>query len=188
MRSLVSDLVVASLAYVGTMFDNYFAFAAQLVVTARDRYRRVAWAQATGVATLVVIAWGVGAAFNAVPLRLIGLLAIAPWGLAWYAWRHRHAPAPDAPRRGATTTFLATLALGGDNLAVWIPLLRARGVAGALVMVATFAALEVIFVVSSQYLASRPRVVAWGTRHAPTLVPVVYAALGVLVLFECHTL
>ena len=188
MHALVSDVAVASLAYVGTMFDNYFAFAAQLVVTARERYRRVAWAQALGVVVLVVIALGVGTALAAVPLRLVGLLALAPWGLAWHAWRHRGDEAPDVFRRGATTTFLATLALGGDNLAVWIPLLRARGVAGAAVMVATFAVLEVAFLSSSQYLASRPRVVAWGTRRASSLVPVIYAALGVLVLLECHTL
>lgn len=188
MHSLVSDLVVASLAYVGTMFDNYFAFSAQLVVTARERYRRVAWAQALGVATLVIIALGVGTALAAVPLRLIGLLAIAPWALAWHAWQHRGDATRQVFRRGATTTFLATLALGGDNLAVWIPLLRAKGVAGALIMVAAFAVLEVAFILSSQYLASRPRVVDWGTRRASSLVPVIYGALGVLVLLECHTL
>lgn len=187
MRSLVSDLIVATLAYLGTMLDNYFAFAAQLVVTSRERYRRVAWAQALAVATLVVIAAGVGTALSAVPLRLIGVLAVAPWGLAWYAWRRRDVPSPEQFRRGATTTFLATLALGGDNIAVWIPLLRARGLDGALVMVAAFAVLEVVFIVTSQYLASRPRVVAWGTRRAAHLVPIVYGALGVLILIECHT-
>ena len=187
MHSLVSDLIVATLAYLGTMLDNYFAFAAQLVVTSRDRYRRVAWAQVLAVATLVVIAAGVGSALSAVPLRLIGVLAVAPWGLAWYAWRRRNAPTPEQFRRGATTTFLATLALGGDNLAVWIPLLRARGVDGGLVMIAAFAVLEVVFIVTAQYLASRPRVVAWGTRRSTFLVPFVYVALGVLVLVECHT-
>lgn len=188
MRSLVVDVVVAATAYVGTMLDNYFAFAAQLIVTARERYRRVAWAQALGVATLVVVAAGAGSALSAVPLRVVGVLAVAPWALAWYSWRHRHAATPEVQRRGATTTFLTTLALGGDNVAVWIPLLRARGVTGSLVMFATFVLLELAFITSSQSLASRPRVVAWGTRHSPRLVPVIYGALGVLVLLECHTL
>ena len=188
MHALPSDFLVAALAYLGTMVDNYFAFAAQLVVTPPARHRRVAWAQVLGVGALVMIAGAVGAALSAVPLRLVGLLAIAPVALAVHAWRARAEPAREQYRRGATTTFLATLALGGDNIAVWIPLLRATGVEGALAVVATFAVLEFAFVTSAQRLAARPGVVAWGTRHAPRLVPIVYVALGLLILFECHTI
>ena len=55
MRALSGDVLVAALAYVATMFDNYFAFAAQLVVTPPERHRRVAWAQVWGVGTLLAI-------------------------------------------------------------------------------------------------------------------------------------
>ena len=81
-----------------------------------------------------------------------------------------------------------TLVLGGDNLAVWIPLLRANGLLHALVTVATFAACEGLFVLSAQALTSHPRVVTWGNKYAPALLPWVYFALGVLILFECGTL
>ena len=117
----------------------------------------------------------------------MGALALAPWALALHAWRRRHEPVRERYRRGATTTFLATLALGGDNVAVWIPLLRATGVEGAITMLATFSVLEFAFVASAQFLTTRPNIVAWGTRHAHKLVPFVYGALGVLILFECHT-
>jgi cadmium resistance protein CadD (predicted permease) len=187
-RALPGDFLVAALAYLGTMVDNYFAFAAQLVVTPTARHRRVAWAQVLGVGALVGIAAAVGSALAAVPLRLVGVLALAPWALALHAWRRRDEPPHEQFRRGATTTFLTTLALGGDNVAVWIPLLRATGVEGALAMLATFAILEFAFVTSAHILASRPGVVAWGTRHAPRLVPFVYGALGVLILIECHTI
>ena len=40
MHSIPGVVVVASLAFLGTMFDNFFAFAAQLVITDRRRYRR----------------------------------------------------------------------------------------------------------------------------------------------------
>ena len=188
MQALPGDFLVAALAYLGTMVDNYFAFAAQLVLTPPERHRRVAWAQVLGVAALVGIAGAVGSALSAVPLRLVGVLALAPFALAVHAWRRRRVPAREQYRRGVTTTFLATLALGGDNVAVWIPLLRATGLEGALAMLATFAVLELVFVTSAQRLATRPSVVTWGTRYAPRLVPIVYAALGVLILVECHTL
>ncbi len=188
MHALFGDVLVAALAYVGTMVDNYFAFAAQLVVTPASRRRRVAWAQVFGVIALVGIATAVGSALSAVPLRLVGVLALAPFALAVHAWRRRDEPTREQYRRGATTTFLATLALGGDNVAVWIPLLRATGALGALAMLATFAVLEFAFVTSARGIASRPGIVAWGARYSSRLEPVVYGALGVLILFECHTL
>ena len=188
MHTIFGVVVVASLAFVGTMFDNFFAFAAQLVVTDRSRYRRVGWAQALGVATLVVLAGAVGSLLAPLPLRWIGILSVAPWALGIHAWRNRHRPSGEHFRRGAITTFTITLALGGDNLAVWIPLLRANGALHALIAIATFAVWELAFVVSAQALTSRPRVVTWGAAHAPTLIPVVYFGLGVLILFECGTL
>jgi cadmium resistance protein CadD (predicted permease) len=187
-RAALAVMLVASLAFVGTMFDNYFAFAAQLVVTDRSRFRRVGWAQALGVASLIVVAGGVGSLLAAVPTRWVGLLCVAPWALALHAWRHRDLPAHEQYRRGALTTYTVTLALGGDNLAVWVPLLRAAGYARGLGTLAVFVAWEVIFVLSATALAGHPRVVAWGTRWGPALVPWVYLALGVLILVECHTL
>ena len=188
MHSIPGVVVVASLAFLGTMFDNFFAFAAQLVVTERARYRRVGWAQALAVATLIVLAAGVGSLLAPIPLAWIGLLSVAPWALALHAWRRRDRPAGEQFRRGVITTFTLTLALGGDNLAVWIPLLRASGVQHSLVTVATFAAWDGLFVVTAQALTSRPRVVAWGAAHATSLIPWIYFALGVLILFECGTI
>ncbi|HUX05099.1 MAG TPA: cadmium resistance transporter [Acidimicrobiales bacterium] len=188
MQSALGVIVLASLAFLGTMFDNFFAFAAQLVVTPPERFRRVSWAQAFGVMTLILLAGAVSGVLAPVPLRVIGLVCVAPWALALYAWRHRHEPAREQYRRGAVTTFLITLALGGDNLAVWIPLLRAHGAAGAAGSVAVLLIWESLFVFAAQGIAGHPRVVGWGHRRGPFLVPIVYVLLGVLILVECHTL
>lgn len=186
MQSILVVIVVSSLAFVGTMFDNFFAFAAQLIVTDHEKYRRVSWAQGLGVLLLVALAGGIGALLAPVPLRWIGLLCIAPFSFALYAWRHRHTPR-EQHKRGSLTTLLVTVALGGDNIAVWIPLLRANGVAKAIVTVAIFALWEAIFLTSAQRLAKHPKVVTWGRAHAPNMVPVVYFLLGVLILLECRT-
>jgi cadmium resistance protein CadD (predicted permease) len=186
-HTILGVVVVATLAFLGTMFDNFFAFAAQLVVTDHRRFRRVSIAQALGVATLLGIAGAIGSVLAAIPVRWVGLLCVAPFAFAIHAWRHRVAPR-EQYKRGSVTTFAMTLALGGDNLAVWIPLLRANGVSHALVTAAVFGVLEVLFLVSAQRLALHPSVVAWGRAHAPDVLPFVYLALGVLVLLECHTL
>ncbi len=187
MHSLLAVVLIASLAFVGTMCDNYFAFAAQLLVTDRSRYRRVSWAQASGILFLILISGAIGSLLAPIPTRWIGIFAIAPWALAAHAWRNRDKPTHEQFRRGALTTFTLTLALGGDNIAVWIPLLRANGVVHALVTVAVFAAWEIVFVLSAQALVTHPRVVTWGDQHAKSFVPWIYVALGVLILVECGT-
>jgi cadmium resistance protein CadD (predicted permease) len=172
-HTIFGVVVVASLAFVGTMFDNFFAFASQLVVTDRAKYRRVGWGQASGVATLIILAAGVGSVLAPIPLWLVGVLSIAPFALGVHAWRRRHQPQGEQFRRGVITTFT---------------LLRANGLVHAIVTVATFAVWEVVFVASALRITSHPRVVTWGSRHAPALIPWIYFALGILILFECGVL
>jgi cadmium resistance protein CadD (predicted permease) len=186
-HTILGVVIVATLAFVGTMFDNFFAFAAQLVVTDRERFRRVSIAQALAMAFLLGVAGAIGSILAPIPVRWIGLLCVAPFAFALHAWRHREKPR-EQYRRGSITTFAITLALGGDNLAVWIPLLRANGLAHGLLTAGVFAVLEVVFLLSAQRLALHPRVVTWGRSHAPVVIPYVYIALGVLILWECHTL
>jgi cadmium resistance protein CadD (predicted permease) len=184
-HSILSVIVIAALAYIGTMFDNFFAFAAQLLVTDAKRVKRVSWAQVIGVGALIVIAGGIGSLLTPIPLPWIGILCLAPWALGVHAWRQRDRPPNETYRRGAITTFVMTLALGGDNLAVWIPLLRANGVVHAIVSVCVFAGLEFLFIVSARSITSRPKVVEWGTKYAPRFIPWIYFGLGVLILIEC---
>ncbi|MGA7834898.1 MAG: cadmium resistance transporter [Acidimicrobiales bacterium] len=186
MQTFLVVVIVSSLAYLGTMFDNYFAFAARLIVTDHDRFRRLCWAQGLGVVALVALAAGIGTLLAPIPLRWVGLLCVAPFSFALYAWRHRDAP-EEVHKRGGLTTFVTTLALGGDNIAVWIPLLRANGVTRAVVTVVVFAFWEAVFLFSAQRLAKHPKVVARGRQFSPHLLPVTYFLLGVLVLVECRT-
>src|ERR1700722_13437206 len=158
------------------MFDNFFAFAAQLIVTDHEKFRRVAWAQGIAVVVLVALAGGIGALLAPVPLRWVGVLCVAPFSFAVYAWRHREKPR-EQHKRGSITTFAMTLALGGDNIAVWIPLLRANGVARAVVTVVVFACWETAFLLSAQRLAKHPKVVSWGRTRAPHVLPFIYFLL-----------
>jgi cadmium resistance protein CadD (predicted permease) len=186
-HTILGVVVVATLAFIGTMVDNFFAFGAQLIVTERTRFRRVSWAQALGVTTMTALAGGLGSLLAPIPVHWIGVLAIAPLWFAWHTWHRRGAPREQF-RRGVLTTFVMTFALGGDNLAVWIPLLRANGVAHSMVTIATFALWEAAFLVGAQRLATHPRVVHWGNQHAASFMPYVYVLLGLLILVECHTI
>ncbi len=186
MQYFLVVVVISSLAFLGTMFDNFFAFSARLIITAHEKYRRLYWAQGLGVAALVALTASIGTILAPVPLRWVGLLCVAPFSFALYAWRHRATP-HELHKRGSLTTFVSTLALGGDNIAVWIPLLRANGATRAITTIAVFAFWEAVFLFGAQRLARHPPIVAWGRQHSPHVLPVTYFLLGVLVLVECHT-
>jgi cadmium resistance protein CadD (predicted permease) len=187
-HSALALILLGSFAYVATMIDNLFAFAAQLTLTPRERFSLVTTAQSIGVVVLVALAAAVSSMLEVLPVRWVGLLALAPWALAWRNWRHRNDDVAPSTRRGAVTTFAVTLGLGGDNLAVWIPLLRASGVFHAVALCVIFAVWQVLFVALSRALATHPRVVDWGRRGGRSLVPWLYVALGIVILFECHVL
>lgn len=188
MHGAVTFVLVGSFAFVATMIDNLFAFAAQLTLTPRERFVPVSLAQSAGVVTLVGLTAVVGTSLHVIPVRWVGIFALAPWSLAWRSWRRRYLRADETVRRGVSTTFLVTIGLGGDNLAVWIPLWRAHGTIGELALVAIFAAWQLLFVATTWTLANHPRVVRWGQRSGPFYVPWLYATLGVVILFECHVL
>lgn len=187
MRSALATVLVASVAFIGTMYDNYFAFAAQLLVTDEKNVRKVSNAQAFGIAVVAVFAMGVGKGLGFLPLPVVGLACFAPWALALHSWRHRHDAIPETYKRGAVTTFLMTFALGGDNLAVWIPLFRANSVMHLVLDVCVFTVLEVLFILSAVRLAKHPKAIAWGTRSGRFIIPWVYVFLGFLILIECRT-
>jgi len=184
-HDLLTTVLVAAAAFVGTTFDNFFALAAQLALTPQDRFRRIGRAHVASVITLIGIAGGVGGALSSIPLHAVALLGLVPFSLGLYAWRHRHDEVAPTFRRGATTTFLVSVALGGDNIAVWVPILRAAGVARGLETAGVFVLLELVLVYLAQSVARRQAVVAWGQANARRLTPFLYTALSVLIIAEC---
>jgi cadmium resistance protein CadD (predicted permease) len=115
-------------------------------------------------------------------------LCVAPFALAAHAWRQRGEPIHEQFRRGAVTTFILCMALGGDNIAVWIPLLRANGSLHEALIVVVFFFWEGLFIVGAQGIARHQRVVRYGEKYGRVLIPWIYLGLGVLILFECGTL
>jgi cadmium resistance protein CadD (predicted permease) len=187
-RSLQQLLALATLIYLGTMTDNLFAFAAQLALVPRTTFLRLSIWQTAAVTTLVVAAATVGSFLTIVPLRVIGLLALAPWWLAWRAWRQRHRAAASAPPRAGVAAFVVTVALGADNLAVWIPTFRANAGWRFFGLMLVFAFWQGLFILFAYALASHPRVREHGARLSALVLPWLYALLGLIVVVECGSL
>ena len=78
------------------------------------------------------------------------------------------------------------MALGGDNIAVWIPILRAGSLARGAVTVGIFVLSDLLMIELARAVARRPQAVSFGQRWAPRLTPALYVGLGVLILWQCR--
>ena len=184
MHDVLVAIAIGTGAFFGTMIDNFFAFTAQLALTDAKRFRRVSYAHIIGVIVLIIASAAVGSALNFIPLGWAGLLAIAPLALAAHAWRNQGSGlAPQ--RRGATTTFLVTVGLGGDNIAVWIPILRSQGVLRGVTVALTILIFDIALVFLARLVLRHPLVTERGQRWSATLTPPLYLALSVLIVWQC---
>ena len=185
MHGVGVTVLVAVVAFVGTMTDNFIAFSAQMALTEPARRRRAHVGQFVALLAVVAGAALIGASLGDVPLRWVGVLALVPLALAVNRWRHPRR-GPRKTRRGSIATFLLTVAFGGDNFAVWIPLFRAGGLRNGAVTATVFLLADVVFLVLAGAVADRARVAAFTQRRGPALVPILYVALAVVVAWECR--
>jgi cadmium resistance protein CadD (predicted permease) len=131
------------------------------------------------------------------PGDLIAYLGLLPLLLgiraAWRVWRERHDEAadthqsPSAATPGAPTALTVagvTLANGGDNIGVYVPVFATTNTAGLITYCAVFLVMVGIWCALGLYLATRPMVANALARWGHILLPVVLIAIGLLILIE----
>jgi cadmium resistance protein CadD (predicted permease) len=191
---LPAVLGLAAGAFAATNVDNAVVTVAMVAAAPSGRAKRIALGQATGFVVLVVGAIGMAVLLFEVPTRIIGLLGLVPLTLglrALVALRHpeeRSRVARRAIGSGFVAATLITIGAGGDNLAVYIALFRVVRFAGTAESLLVFAIGELLlsfFVLrAGGHRGVRNAVTSVGVFAAPLL----YCAIGVLVLAEAGTL
>lgn len=154
--------------------------------------RRVVVGQYLGfVATLVVaIAAAFGATF--LPESAIGYLGLLPLALgvkaAWRAWKHQsdgaEEPAAKEGGPGAMEVTAVTLANGGDNIGVYVPVFATAGAGGTTVYAIVFLVLVALWCFAGRFFATRPVVAEALSRWGHVILPVVLVGIGLLILIE----
>lgn len=147
---------------------------------------RIVAGQYLGIGALVAVSALAAAGLAAVPGRWVGLLGLVPLVLGargLLALRHRRPGDPAVPVvRGVGGVATLTVANGGDNVAVYIPLLHGAGAADTAVTVVVFAVLVGIWCAAARAVAGHPRVTAGLERAGHWLVPTVYVLLGLRIV------
>jgi cadmium resistance protein CadD (predicted permease) len=140
------------------------------------------------------------------PEKAIPYLGLLPLFLglraAWEVWRERREMAAGAeagsethgaeaqgtihPGRqpGVLTVAAVTLANGGDNIGVYVPVFAATGIGALVTYVIVFLLLVAVWCLAGWWFASRPVVAQVLTRWGHVILPVVLIAIGLIILIE----
>ena len=191
--SALSAIGVTTAAFASTNVDNGLATTAQLATAPPHRVRRIVSGQLTGFATIVVLSAGGAAVLTAFPLWTVGLLGLVPIalgvrGLVALRQRRSDAARPGAIGGGFFAAAIVTISNGGDNLAVYIPLLRQGSPAAGALAVVWLLALDVGLCGLAVVVGRHPRTLAGLERAGAWVTPLVYCVIGVAVLVRAGTL
>ncbi len=132
------------------------------------------------------------------PERVIPLLGLLPLVLglraAWSAWRARpsrvEGPSSAEMARwtaagpGVGTAAALSLANGGDNAGVYVPVFTASRTGVQLVYVCVFLVMVAVWCAAGRLVASRPVVARVMTQWGHIVLPVVLIAVGLSIVME----
>ena len=200
-----ADVGVATVAFVGTNVDNTVVTAALVAGAPLDRAHRIAAGQVVGFVAIVCIAAATAALLFEFSPAAVGLLGFVPLaiglrGLIGLIDRRRRADEPSGSRwrrrratdravgRSLMAAALVTLAAGGDNLAVYIPLFRQGGASKISAIALVFVVGEVGVTAAILAAGRHPRARGVMTRLGEVAVPLLLCGVGILVLVTAGTL
>ena len=121
---------------------------------------------------------------------LIGLIPLALGIRGLVALRHHDAHLRAARRAvgsGFMAAILITIGAGGDNLAVYIPLFRVADRSDLVVTALIFLVGEVLLTLFILNAGRHPRTRAAAARVGAIAVPLLFCAIGILVLIQANT-
>ena len=192
--ALPAVLGLAAGAFAGTNVDNAVVTVTMVATARPERAKRIVAGQVVGFVMLVLSAIGMALLLFEIPTRIIGLFGLVPLALGirgLIGLRHAENRARLERRAvgsGLVAATLVTIGAGGDNLAVYIPLFRVARVRGTIGALLIFTVGEILLCLFILRAGNHPRVRAAVIAIGIVAAPILYCAIGILVLVEAGTL
>ena len=178
-------------AFAGTNIDGLVTLSGQLVATDHSRHRRISEGQLT--ATLVVIglcALG-GVGLQSLPHRVLGLLGLIPLILGLRAGylllKHRSDDRSVPGGGGFLSSFGVTLAISGDNVAIYLPILATGTLTTGTISITVWILADLVLIAMASFLGRHEALRSRVGHIGPVVLPIIYLAVGIVVLVKAGT-
>ena len=186
---MLENIITSLLAFVSTNIDDIFIL--MLFYGRRNQKSiNIVLGQYLGIGALVLVSF-VGAAIGSLLDQMyIGLLGLFPIYLALKNVLQQEESDDEAPLQagvGIISIAGVTIANGGDNIGVYVPLLTTMTAIGKVCMVVVFAILTYGWCMAARYLARHPVVARYLDRFGNIITPLVLFALGIFILWESRS-
>lgn len=188
----IDTILTSIVAFISTNIDDIFLL---MLFYASGRFSKtnILIGQYVGIAALVIISFTgayIGSFFDE---RYVGLLGLFPiyLGVRDTIALLRGKEDDDEPADLRSSGFLAiagvTIANGGDNIGIYVPLLTTMSTPEKIELVVVFALATYGWCRAAQYLASHPLVAKQLEKYGHILTPIVLFLLGLFILLESGT-
>ena len=192
---MFQSIVTAILAFASTNVDDIFIL---MLFFALKKYTtpQILAGQYIGIFTLVAIS-AIGAFIGSfIDPRYIGLLGVFPIYLAIKQIIEAIKAKGDLSvelqvskkNQGAFAVASVTIANGGDNIGLYVPLLSILEREGTLILFIVFAVMVLLWCLIAQYLAQHRLLATSLNRYAHIIMPLVLLALGIFILYKSRSL
>lgn len=183
---MLKTVVTAAAAFAATNIDDLFVLMLLFGQARRGvERRRIVAGQYMGVGLLTAISFAGALGVGLFPAGLLRLLGLVPMALGVRAWLKRD-DGEDAKNSTLSVLGVAalTVANGGDNIGVYLPLLAQMDGGEKAVTLVVFALLCGLWCAVGARLAELPAVARVIARHKSWLVPAVLILLGASILLS----
>ncbi|MGW4682826.1 cadmium resistance transporter [Micromonospora taraxaci] len=191
MIDLFSTAAGAAVVFAATDIDDIVILTLFFVAartTGRPRPWQIVAGQYVGIGALALASAVVAAGLLVVPDPWTGLLGLLPIVLGVRALRRSDEDDTPTVVTGTLGVAGVTIANGADNVAVYVPVFRALGVADSAVFLLVFVLLIALWCAVGAWLGGHPRVVRLVERAGHWLVPTIFIGIGVVILVSSGVL
>jgi cadmium resistance protein CadD (predicted permease) len=183
-------IITSTLAFGATNIDDLFLLT---LFFGNKKYRAftIISGQLLGIGTLIAISVGGAFAGNFISQPAIGLLGLFPIYLAIRHFFDKGGSEENTPvkdRNKILGIAMVTIANGGDNVGVYIPLFATLTLFGKLTMIAIFFLMTLLWCIVAKYLANHPLLKTTLEKYGHVATPIVLILLGLYILYENQTL
>ena len=189
MSHTLAVIATAAGVFIGSNIDDLIVLIVLFLAARRGKLpaSRIVAGQYLGYGLLVAGSIVIALGLAAVPQRWVGVVGFVPLGLGLWgllgAIRHGPEHQPVLARRLWAIAALS-IANGSDDLSVYAPLLRTNSVGDDVLIVLVFLVMVALWCVLAWWLGTRRRVIRTLKQFGHWLVPLVFIAIGIVVIVD----